>query len=62
MVTGAGFWRATRTDRPAKGVKTDWMMNEFRLPSLTDSLSVVTIVYGKPKKLLAESWTMSLSL
>ncbi|KAG5001405.1 hypothetical protein JHK87_022477 [Glycine soja] len=28
MVTGAGFWRATRTDRPAKGVKTDWMMNE----------------------------------
>ncbi|KAI5352650.1 PREDICTED: FEZ [Prunus dulcis] len=64
-VTGAGFWKATGTDRPiyssegacsskciglkkslvfykgraAKGVKTDWMMHEFRLPSLTDSLS-----------------------
>ncbi|KAM0964977.1 hypothetical protein ACFX13_021352 [Malus domestica] len=64
-VTGAGFWKATGTDRPiyssegacssskciglkkslvfykgraAKGVKTDWMMHEFRLPSLTDSL------------------------
>ncbi|TYH83852.1 hypothetical protein ES332_D02G160000v1 [Gossypium tomentosum] len=59
-VTGAGFWKATGTDRPiyssegskciglkkslvfykgraAKGVKTDWMMHEFRLPSLTDS-------------------------
>jgi hypothetical protein len=58
-VTGAGFWKATGTDRPiyssdgskciglkkslvfykgraAKGVKTDWMMHEFRLPSLTD--------------------------
>ena len=57
-VTGAGFWKATGTDRPiyssdgtkciglkkslvfykgraAKGVKTDWMMHEFRLPSLT---------------------------
>ncbi|CAN8291622.1 unnamed protein product [Cochlearia groenlandica] len=56
-VTGAGFWKATGTDRPiyasegtnkciglkkslvfykgraAKGVKTDWMMHEFRLPS-----------------------------
>ncbi|KAI3429157.1 NAC domain-containing protein [Psidium guajava] len=61
-VTGAGFWKATGTDRPiyssegskciglkkslvfykgraAKGVKTDWMMHEFRLPSLTDSSS-----------------------
>ncbi|XVF85930.1 hypothetical protein PTKIN_Ptkin17bG0157300 [Pterospermum kingtungense] len=62
-VTGAGFWKATGTDRPiyssegnnkciglkkslvfykgraAKGVKTDWMMHEFRLPSLTDSAS-----------------------
>ncbi|XP_027362098.1 putative NAC domain-containing protein 94 [Abrus precatorius] len=61
-VTGAGFWKATGTDRPiyssegskciglkkslvfykgraAKGVKTDWMMHEFRLPSVTDSLS-----------------------
>ncbi|XP_024007889.1 protein FEZ [Eutrema salsugineum] len=58
-VTGAGFWKATGTDRPiyssegnkciglkkslvfykgraAKGVKTDWMMHEFRLPSLSD--------------------------
>ncbi|KAG4377448.1 hypothetical protein GLYMA_18G119300v4 [Glycine max] len=57
-VTGAGFWKATGTDRPiyssegskciglkkslvfykgraAKGIKTDWMMHEFRLPSLT---------------------------
>ncbi|KAJ7542031.1 hypothetical protein O6H91_10G086900 [Diphasiastrum complanatum] len=54
-VTGAGFWKATGTDRPiysadgvhciglkkslvfykgrsAKGIKTDWMMHEFRLP------------------------------
>ncbi|KAL5981152.1 hypothetical protein ACLOJK_029072 [Asimina triloba] len=61
-VTGAGFWKATGTDRPiyssegtkciglkkslvfykgraAKGIKTDWMMHEFRLPSLTDSNS-----------------------
>ncbi|KAF7828061.1 protein FEZ [Senna tora] len=62
-VTGAGFWKATGTDRPiyssegnskciglkkslvfykgraAKGIKTDWMMHEFRLPSLTDSSS-----------------------
>ncbi|TYG36753.1 hypothetical protein ES288_D13G088600v1 [Gossypium darwinii] len=59
-VTGAGFWKATGTDRPiyssegnkciglkkslvfykgraTKGVKTDWMMHEFRLPSLADS-------------------------
>ncbi|OWM89551.1 hypothetical protein CDL15_Pgr024299 [Punica granatum] len=60
-VTGAGFWKATGTDRPiyssdggnkciglkkslvfykgraAKGVKTDWMMHEFRLPTLTNS-------------------------
>ncbi|KAG1366453.1 protein FEZ-like [Cocos nucifera] len=59
-VTGAGFWKATGTDRPiyssegtkciglkkslvfykgraAKGIKTDWMMHEFRLPSLLDS-------------------------
>ncbi|XP_074564659.1 uncharacterized protein LOC141821177 [Curcuma longa] len=59
-VTGAGFWKATGTDRPiyssdqnkciglkkslvfyrgraAKGIKTDWMMHEFRLP--TSSLS-----------------------
>ncbi|KAE8694339.1 putative NAC domain-containing protein 94 [Hibiscus syriacus] len=59
-VTGAGFWKATGTDRPiyssdrnkciglkkslvfykgraAKGMKTDWMMHEFRLPSMSDS-------------------------
>ncbi|PWA78086.1 NAC domain-containing protein [Artemisia annua] len=58
-VTGAGFWKATGTDRPiyssdgarciglkkslvfykgraAKGFKTDWMMHEFRLPSMVD--------------------------
>ncbi|KAF8103826.1 hypothetical protein N665_0183s0006 [Sinapis alba] len=58
-VTGAGFWKATGTDRAiyssegnkciglkkslvfyqgraAKGVKTDWMMHEFRLPSLSE--------------------------
>ncbi|MED6121647.1 hypothetical protein PIB30_032188 [Stylosanthes scabra] len=68
-VTGAGFWKATGTDRPiyssegskciglkkslvfykgraAKGVKTDWMMHEFRLPSLLDSSS------SPPKKYL----------
>ncbi|KAL5805557.1 hypothetical protein ACOSQ4_028290 [Xanthoceras sorbifolium] len=67
-VTGAGFWKATGTDRPiyssdgtrciglkkslvfyrgraAKGMKTDWMMHEFRLPSLSDSSS-------QPKKFL----------
>ncbi|OWM75944.1 hypothetical protein CDL15_Pgr009589 [Punica granatum] len=61
-VTGAGFWKATGTDRPiyssegtkciglkkslvfyrgraAKGVKTEWMMHEFRLPSLVDPTS-----------------------
>ncbi|MCI12168.1 protein FEZ-like, partial [Trifolium medium] len=69
-VTGAGFWKATGTDRPiyssegskciglkkslvfykgraAKGIKTDWMMHEFRLPSLTDPLS--------PKKYLEKT-------
>lgn len=59
-VTGAGFWKATGTDRPiyssdgaskciglkkslvfyrgraAKGIKTDWMMHEFRLPTLVE--------------------------
>ncbi|KAJ6801747.1 protein FEZ-like [Iris pallida] len=62
-VTGAGFWKATGTDRPiyssegtrciglkkslvfyrgraARGAKTDWMMHEFRLPSLTDTTSL----------------------
>ncbi|KAH9676428.1 NAC domain-containing protein [Citrus sinensis] len=67
-VTGAGFWKATGTDRPiyssdgtkciglkkslvfyrgraAKGMKTDWMMHEFRLPSLT---------YSAPQKKLLD--------
>ncbi|XP_062198759.1 NAC domain-containing protein 55-like [Phragmites australis] len=58
-VTGAGFWKATGTDRPiyssegtkciglkkslvfykgraAKGIKTDWMMHEYRLPSVNE--------------------------
>lgn len=70
-VTGAGFWKATGTDRPiyssegnkciglkkslvfyrgraAKGIKTDWMMHEFRLPSVTDS--------APPKKPLDKSF------
>ncbi|XP_065858845.1 protein FEZ [Euphorbia lathyris] len=70
-VTGAGFWKATGTDRPiyssdgtkciglkkslvfyrgraAKGIKTDWMMHEFRLPSIVDSSPV-------PKKFLDKS-------
>ncbi|TKY58854.1 FEZ protein [Spatholobus suberectus] len=79
-VTGAGFWKATGTDRPiyssegskciglkkslvfykgraAKGIKTDWMMHEFRLPSLTHSSS-------SPKKYMDrtipanESWAI----
>ncbi|KAK7368407.1 hypothetical protein VNO80_10432 [Phaseolus coccineus] len=79
-VTGAGFWKATGTDRPiyssegskciglkkslvfykgraAKGIKTDWMMHEFRLPSLTNPSS-------SPKKLMDktipanESWAI----
>ncbi|XP_027914711.1 putative NAC domain-containing protein 94 [Vigna unguiculata] len=77
-VTGAGFWKATGTDRPiyssegskciglkkslvfykgraAKGVKTDWMMHEFRLPSLTDSLSPKYIDKNIPAN---ESWAI----
>ncbi|CAJ1932088.1 unnamed protein product [Sphenostylis stenocarpa] len=77
-VTGAGFWKATGTDRPiyssegskciglkkslvfykgraAKGVKTDWMMHEFRLPSLTDSLSSKYIDKTIPAN---ESWAI----
>lgn len=69
-VTGAGFWKATGTDRPiyssdgtkciglkkslvfyrgraAKGIKTDWMMHEFRLPSIPES---------PPKKLSDKSF------
>lgn len=78
-VTGAGFWKATGTDRPiyssdgtkciglkkslvfyrgraAKGIKTDWMMHEFRLPSISES--------APPKKFLDkglpahESWAI----
>ncbi|KAK3030850.1 hypothetical protein RJ639_035779 [Escallonia herrerae] len=70
-VTGAGFWKATGTDRPiyssegtkciglkkslvfyrgraAKGIKTDWMMHEFRLPSISDP--------SPPKKLLDKNF------
>ncbi|EEF27849.1 protein FEZ [Ricinus communis] len=69
-VTGAGFWKATGTDRPiyssdgtkciglkkslvfyrgraAKGMKTDWMMHEFRLPSVAEP--------SPPKKFLDKS-------
>ncbi|KAK1383643.1 NAC domain-containing protein [Heracleum sosnowskyi] len=70
-VTGAGFWKATGTDRPiyssdgstkciglkkslvfyrgraAKGIKTDWMMHEFRLPPVPE--------VGPPKKFLDKS-------
>ncbi|XVF43113.1 hypothetical protein PTKIN_Ptkin02bG0014400 [Pterospermum kingtungense] len=72
-VTGAGFWKATGTDRPiyssegtnkciglkkslvfykgraSKGIKTDWMMHEFRLPSLTDHSA------ASPKRFLDKS-------
>ncbi|CAN0857715.1 Putative NAC domain-containing protein 94 [Linum grandiflorum] len=71
-VTGAGFWKATGTDRPiyssegskciglkkslvfyrgraAKGIKTDWMMHEFRLPPLPNNHSP-----SPPKKLLLD--------
>ncbi|XP_049384405.1 putative NAC domain-containing protein 94 [Solanum stenotomum] len=71
-VTGAGFWKATGTDRPiyssdstkciglkkslvfyrgraARGIKTDWMMHEFRLPT-TNSES------GPPKKFLDKNF------
>ncbi|XP_022945547.1 protein FEZ-like [Cucurbita moschata] len=78
-VTGAGFWKATGTDRPiyssdgnkciglkkslvfykgraAKGVKTDWMMHEFRLPSITDPAPTKRFVH---KTLLAnDSWAI----
>ncbi|XP_071707859.1 protein FEZ-like [Rutidosis leptorrhynchoides] len=73
-VTGAGFWKATGTDRPiyssdganciglkkslvfyrgraAKGIKTDWMMHEFRLPSLSQSQSQSS----PPKKIFDKS-------
>ncbi|XP_059295261.1 putative NAC domain-containing protein 94 [Lycium ferocissimum] len=71
-VTGAGFWKATGTDRPiycsdstkciglkkslvfyrgraARGLKTDWMMHEFRLPT-TNSEST------PPKKFLDKNF------
>lgn len=76
-VTGAGFWKATGTDRPiyssdgtkciglkkslvfyrgraAKGIKTDWMMHEFRLPSLSES--------PPPKKFLDKGLPAHVSL
>ncbi|KAK1283722.1 Protein FEZ [Acorus calamus] len=76
-VTGAGFWKATGTDRPiyasegtkciglkkslvfykgraAKGVKTDWMMHEFRLPSLAD--------HSLPKRPIDKTIPANLSL
>lgn len=75
-VTGAGFWKATGTDRPiyssegtkciglkkslvfyrgraAKGIKTDWMMHEFRLPSISES---------PPKKLSDRSFPPHVSI
>ncbi|KAL8088875.1 hypothetical protein AgCh_038586 [Apium graveolens] len=71
-VTGAGFWKATGTDKPiyssdsnrciglkkslvfyrgraGKAMKTDWMMHEFRLPSITDA--------GPPKQFLHKSFS-----
>ncbi|CAL5428844.1 unnamed protein product [Camellia sinensis] len=83
-VTGAGFWKATGTDRPiyssegskciglkkslvfykgraAKGIKTDWMMHEFRLPS---SLTVSDSISSPHKRFLDknippnESWAI----
>ncbi|KAF6148236.1 hypothetical protein GIB67_012011 [Kingdonia uniflora] len=75
-VTGAGFWKATGTDRPiyssegskciglkkslvfykgraAKGIKTDWMMHEFRLPSLVDAAS-----HKRPTLVPQDSWAI----
>ncbi|KAI8541642.1 hypothetical protein RHMOL_Rhmol08G0077900 [Rhododendron molle] len=69
-VTGAGFWKATGTDRPiyssdgtkciglkkslvfyrgkaAKGIKTDWMMHEFRLPSISHQSSPKKSTFDK---------------
>ncbi|XP_052190506.1 protein FEZ-like isoform X2 [Diospyros lotus] len=66
-VTGAGFWKATGTDRPiyssdgskciglkkslvfyrgraSRGIKTDWMMHEFRLPSIPETASTKKII------------------
>ncbi|CAI0388561.1 unnamed protein product [Linum tenue] len=75
-VTGAGFWKATGTDRPiyssegtkciglkkslvfyrgraAKGIKTDWMMHEFRLPPIPGADQNQQSL--QPKKLLDKS-------
>ena len=75
-VTGAGFWKATGTDRPiyssdgtkciglkkslvfyrgraAKGIKTDWMMHEFRLPTTSES--------APPKKLADKNLSLHVS-
>ncbi|GAB4829164.1 hypothetical protein Ancab_018829 [Ancistrocladus abbreviatus] len=78
-VTGAGFWKATGTDRPiyssegskciglkkslvfykgraAKGTKTDWMMHEFRLPTLADSVPSKRCMDKSPPA--SDSWAI----
>ncbi|KAK4789250.1 hypothetical protein SAY86_020569 [Trapa natans] len=80
-VTGAGFWKATGTDRPiyssegtkciglkkslvfyrgraAKGVKTEWMMHEFRLPSLIDPTSPISTFADRTTIPAHESWAI----
>ncbi|KAK1440807.1 hypothetical protein QVD17_06639 [Tagetes erecta] len=82
-VTGAGFWKATGTDRPiyssdgacciglkkslvfyrgraAKGIKTDWMMHEFRLPSQSQSQSQLSQSKGSLDKSLPpnDAWAI----
>ncbi|CAA7401913.1 unnamed protein product [Spirodela intermedia] len=79
-VTGAGFWKATGTDRAiyasegsiciglkkslvfyrgraAKGIKTNWMMHEYRLPSLGDSSSLPSKTVGKEIS-ASDSWAI----
>lgn len=79
-VTGAGFWKATGTDRPiyssdttkciglkkslvfyrgraSKGIKTDWMMHEFRLPS-----STYTSDSPQPNKIFVKSLPFNVSI
>ncbi|KAL6505606.1 hypothetical protein OROHE_022985 [Orobanche hederae] len=81
-VTGAGFWKATGTDRPiyssegskciglkkslvfykgraAKGIKTDWMMHEFRLPSsVSDSVFTPNNKYSDKNIPANEAWAI----
>ncbi|KAF7124656.1 hypothetical protein RHSIM_Rhsim12G0132100 [Rhododendron simsii] len=80
-VTGAGFWKATGTDRPiyssegskciglkkslvfykgraAKGIKTDWMMHEFRLPPLNDEYSMPQKRYVEKTISENDSWAI----